>query len=218
MNQDDKKKAAALAALDYMEPGAVLGVGTGSTTNHFIEGLAAHREVIAGAVASSEASAARLRAIGIPLLELDEVERLPLYVDGADEATARRELIKGGGGALTREKIIASASDRFICIIDDSKLVERLGAFPLPVEVLPMARRLVARAVEELGGKPVVREGFVTDNGNSIIDVHGLSLAEPAAWEERLNQLTGVVANGLFCRRPADLLLVASDSGLKVIK
>jgi ribose 5-phosphate isomerase A len=217
MNQDDKKKVAAFAALDHIEPGSVVGVGTGSTTNHFIDGLEARRDAISGAVASSEASAGRLAAIGIPLLELDDVDRLPLYVDGADEATVRRELIKGGGGALTREKIIASASERFICIIDDSKLVARLGAFPLPIEIIPMARTLVSRAIEELGGRPVPREGFVTDNGNAIIDVHGLELAEPAAWEERLNQITGVVTNGLFCRRPADLLLVASESGLEIL-
>jgi ribose 5-phosphate isomerase A len=218
MTQDDNKKAAAAAALSYIERGWVIGVGTGSTTNHFVDGLAARRDAIAGAVASSRASAERLRRIGIPLVELNDLERLPLYVDGADEATGGRELIKGGGGALTREKIIASASDCFICIIDDSKLVEQLGAFPLPVEVIPMACRLVKRAIEGLGGRPVLREGFVTDNGNWIIDIHGLPLAEPAATEQRLNQITGLVANGLFCRRPADRLLVAGDSGLKILE
>jgi ribose 5-phosphate isomerase A len=218
MKQDDKKKVAALAALDYLEPGSVIGVGTGSTTNHFIDGLEAHKESVAGAVASSEASAERLRRIGIELLDLNDLDRLPLYVDGADEATSGRELIKGGGGALTREKIIAAASDCFVCIIDDSKLVEQLGAFPLPIEVIPMARRNAARELEELGGRPLLREGFVTDNGNSILDVHGLSLAEPAVWEARLNQITGVVANGLFCRRPADKLIIADESGLKILE
>jgi ribose 5-phosphate isomerase A len=218
MTQDDQKRAAAAAALNYLEPGSVIGVGTGSTTNHFIDGLAAHRESVAGAVASSEASAERLRRIGIPLVELNDLDRrLPLYVDGADEATSSRELIKGGGGALTREKIIAAASDCFICIIDASKLVERLGAFPLPVEVIPMACRRVALEIEALGGRPALREGFVTDNGNSILDVRGLSLADPAAFEERLNHIAGVVTNGLFCRRPADRLLVAGDSGLKIL-
>jgi ribose 5-phosphate isomerase A len=217
MNQGDKKKAAARAALDYLKPGMVIGVGTGSTTNHFIDCLEAHRKSIAGAVASSEASAERLRRIGVELLDLNDLERLTLYVDGADEATAGRELVKGGGGALTREKIIAAASDCFICIIDDSKLVERLGAFPLPVEVIPMAVRHVARELEEMGGRPVLREGFVTDNCNAIIDVHGLALDEPVAWEERLNQITGAVTNGLFCRRPADKLIIADESGLKIL-
>jgi len=217
MTQDDNKKTAAAAALSYIEHGSVIGVGTGSTTNHFIDGLEAHRETLAGAVASSRASAERLRRIGIPLVDLNELDRLPLYVDGADEATSDRELIKGGGGALTREKIIASASDCFICIIDDSKLVKQLGAFPLPVEVIPMACRRVEREIEALGGRPALREDFVTDNGNWIIDIHGLPLAEPAAAEERLNQITGLVANGLFCRRPADRLLVAGDSGLKTL-
>jgi len=218
MTQDDQKRTAAAAALNYLEPGSVIGVGTGSTTNYFIDGLAAHKESIAAAVASSEASAERLRRIGIPLVELNDLDRLPLYVDGADEATRGRELIKGGGGALTREKIIASASDCFICIIDESKLVEQLGAFPLPVEVIPMACRRAAHEIEALGGRSVLRAGFVTDNGNRILDIQGLSFADPAAVEERLNQITGLVANGLFCRRPADRLLVAGDSGLKIIE
>jgi ribose 5-phosphate isomerase A len=218
MTQDDQKRAAAAAALNYLEPGSVIGVGTGSTTNHFIDGLAAHKESIAAAVASSEVSAERLRRIGIPLVELNDLDRLPLYVDGADEATRGRELIKGGGGALTREKIIASASDCFICIIDDSKLVQQLGAFPLPVEVIPMACRRAAQEIEDLGGRPLLREGFVTDNGNWILDIQGLALADPAAVEERLNQIAGLVANGLFCRRPADRLLVAGDSGLKILE
>jgi ribose 5-phosphate isomerase A len=217
MTQDEKKRAAAIAALDYLEHGWIIGVGTGSTVNHFIDGLAAHSGKIGGAVASSEASAERLRGVGIPLFELNNLARLPLYVDGADEATRDKKLIKGGGGALTREKIIASASDCFVCVIDASKLVEQLGAFPLAVEVIPMACRSVMRELEDLGGRPVLREGFRSDNGNWIIDIHGLPMVDPIAAEERLNHITGLVANGLFCRRPADRLIVASDSGLEIL-
>jgi ribose 5-phosphate isomerase A len=172
---------------------------------------------IAGAVASSTGTAERLRDGGIDLVELETIEQLPLYVDGADEVTRQRELIKGGGGALTREKIIAGASERFVCIVDETKLVEKLGAFALPVEIIPMARRHVAQAIERLGGRPVPRWGLTTDNGNLILDVHGLDLSEPRRVEERLNQIPGVVANGLFCRRPADVVLVARESGLLVI-
>jgi len=213
MTQDQKKRNAALAALEEVEPGWVIGVGTGSTTNHFIEGLAAIEGRIEGAVASSRATADRLRGIGVRLLELDESGRLPLYVDGADEATRERELIKGGGGALTREKIIAASSDRFVCIIDDSKLVDRLGRFPLPVEIVPMAQAQVVREVERLGGRPVPRAGFVTDNGNAILDVHDLTIDDPVGLETDLNQIAGVVTVGLFCRRPADQLIVGNDSG-----
>jgi len=215
MTQDEKKRAVARAALEFVKPGWVLGVGTGSTTNCFIDLLAPLADKIDGAVSSSEASAARLAALGVRLLDLNDVDRIPLYVDGADEATAQRHLIKGGGGALTREKIVAAASDRFVCIIDDGKRVETLGAFPLPVEVIPMGRARVAARIEKLGGRPVLREGFVTDNGNVILDVHGLSIDAPPALEAELDGIAGIVANGLFSRRPADLLLIGSDQGVE---
>jgi ribose 5-phosphate isomerase A len=192
----------------------VIGVGTGSTVNYFIEGLASLRGRIAGAVSSSEASAQRLRAHDIPLLDLNATGELPLYVDGADEATRHLALVKGGGGALTREKIVAAASRQFVCIVDDSKLVDVLGRFPLPVEVIPMARSLVARKLAGLGGKPVLRQGFTTDNGNEILDVHNLKISDPVALEERIGLLVGVVEVGLFARRGADVMLVASDSGV----
>ena len=212
-----KKRAAARAALEHVEPGSIVGVGTGSTAEHFIEGLADIRDRVEAAVASSPRTERRLVQIGIRVIDLGQVDDLPLYVDGADEATPGRQLIKGGGGALTREKIVAAASRRFVCIVDDSKIVERLGAFPLPVEVIPMARRQVAREIEQLGGRAVERSGFVTDNGNVILDVHDLELSDPAALESDLNQIAGVVANGLFCRRPADLLLVGGDDGVETI-
>ena len=214
MDQDQKKRLVAEAALDFVPDDCVVGVGTGSTANCFIDALAARRDRLRGAVASSEASAARLRAAGIPVLDLNDIDELPVYVDGADEATRGRCLVKGGGGALTREKIVAAASLQFICVIDDTKIVDRLGRFPLPVEVIPLARRLVTRELEALGGRPVWREGFVTDNGNAILDVHGLDIADPAALESTVNQLTGVVTNGLFARRPADLLLVGGADGV----
>jgi ribose 5-phosphate isomerase A len=213
----EKKRAAARAALEQVEPGSIVGVGTGSTADHFIEGLADIRDRVVAAVASSARTAERLVEIGIRVIDLGEVDGLPLYVDGADEATAGRQLIKGGGGALTREKIVAAASRRFVCIVDDSKIVERLGAFPLPVEVIPMARRQVAREIRQLGGRALERSGFVTDNGNVILDVHGLEFSDPAALESGLNQIAGVLANGLFCRRPADLLLVGGDDGVEVL-
>jgi ribose 5-phosphate isomerase A len=214
VNQDIRKQQAAQAALDLVEDGSVIGVGTGSTVNFFIEGLASLRERIAGAVSSSEASTHRLKAHGIPVLDLNSTGELPLYVDGADEATRDFALIKGGGGALTREKIMAAASLRFACIIDDQKLVERLGRFPLPVEVIPMARAHVARQLLRLGGQPAPRDGVVTDNGNHILDVRGLSIADPVALESEINQIAGVVAVGLFARRPADLLLVGTADGV----
>jgi ribose 5-phosphate isomerase A len=210
MSQDLKKQRAAEAALDYVRDGAIVGVGTGSTVNFFIEGLAALRHRIAGAVSSSEASSQRLRAHGIPLLDLNATGELGIYVDGADEATRALALIKGGGGALTREKIVAAASRQFVCIVDEQKLVERLGRFPLPIEVIPMARAFVARQLVRLGGEPVLREGFVTDNGNVILDVRGLAIDDPVALETEINQVTGVVAVGLFARRPADVLLVGT--------
>ena len=217
MTQDDKKKAAALAALEYIEAGSVIGVGTGSTANHFIDALPKLRGRIEGAVASSNASAERLKRYGIPVLDLNSVGTLPLYVDGADEATEHLHLIKGGGGALTREKIVAAASRTFVCIADDSKLVDVLGRFPLPIEVIPMARSLVARAIVGLGGQPELRQGFITDNGNVILDVHNLRILNPVELETELNHLTGAVCNGLFARRPANVLLLGTDQGVKTI-
>jgi len=218
MNQDIRKQRAAEAALDLIEDGSVIGVGTGSTVNYFIEGLASLRGRIGGAVSSSEASAQRLRAHAIPVLDLNATGELPLYVDGADEATRGFALIKGGGGALTREKIVAAASRRFVCIIDDQKLVERLGRFPLPVEVIPMARGHVARQLLRLGGQPALREGVVTDNGNHILDIRGLSITDPVALETEINQIAGVVTVGLFARRPADILLLATPEGVRTLQ
>ncbi len=217
MDQDQKKRLVAAAALEFVVGDGIVGVGTGSTANCFIDALAGRRGRIRGAVASSEASAIRLRAAGIEVFDLNETGELAVYVDGADEATRERHLVKGGGGALTREKIVAAASARFICVLDDSKVVARLGRFPLPVEVIPLARRQVGRALEDIGGRPVWREGFVTDNGNLILDVHGLDILDPVGLEASLNQITGVVTNGLFARRPADLLLVGSDEGVQRI-
>ena len=214
-NADEKKRRAARAAVEYVEDGMVVGVGTGSTVNHFIDALAERRHDIAGAVSSSEASTRRLRAAGIEVMELNSTGDLPLYVDGADEATRSLQLIKGGGGALTREKIVAAASRRFVCIVDDSKVVDVLGRFPLPVEVVPMARSLVARQLVRLGGQPVWREGVVTDNGNVILDVHNLEILDPPALETEINQLAGVVSVGLFARRPADVLIVAGETGVQ---
>lgn len=218
MNQDALKKAAALAALDYVSDNSIVGVGTGSTVNHFIDGLADFRQRITGAVSSSEASSRRLAEHGIPLIDLNELESLSIYVDGADEIDGGLSMIKGGGGALTREKIVAAVAQRFICICDASKQVATLGAFPLPVEVIPMARAQVTRALTELGGRPMLREGFMTDNGNCIIDVHGLSITAPVDLESRINQITGVVTNGLFAQRGADLLLLASADGVQRIE
>jgi ribose 5-phosphate isomerase A len=218
MDADSKKKAAALAALEYVEDGMLVGVGTGSTVNHFIAALAGRRHRIAGAVSSSEASTKLLRAAGIEVAALNDAGDLALYVDGADEATRHLDLIKGGGGALTREKIVAAASRRFVCIVDDTKLVPVLGRFPLPVEVIPMARSLVARKLVGLGGQPVLRQGFISDNGNEILDVHNLKIEDPAALEARIGLLTGVVEVGLFARRGADVLLVAGDGAVQTLK
>ena len=217
MTPDEKKKAVALAALEYVESGWVIGVGTGSTANHFIDGLAKIKGKLDGAVASSNATTERLKKHGIQVLDLNATGDLPLYVDGADEATKHLHLIKGGGGALTREKIVAAASQKFVCIADDSKLVGVLGKFPLPVEVIPMARSYVARQIVLLGGQPVLRENFKTDNGNLILDVHNLNIMNPVELEEKLDHLAGVVTNGLFARRPADVLLLASDQGVKTL-
>src|SRR6476660_6522091 len=205
LSPQEKKQRVAAAALEFLRDDMVLGVGTGSTVNAMIEQLAPWKSRLRGAVSSSEASSTRLRALGIPVLDLNDVPDLGLYIDGADEANPDRELIKGGGAALTREKIIAAAARTFVCIVDDSKLVEVLGQFPLPVEVIPMARELVARQLAALGGRPVWRAGVTTDNGNQIIDVHGLRISEPRALEASINQLAGVVAVGLFAARPADV-------------
>ena len=217
MNTGEKKKLAAEAALDYIQIDDVVGVGTGSTANYFIDGLAGLKGKIDGAVASSEASSQRLQANGIRVLDLNAVGPLPLYVDGADEATEQRALIKGGGGALTREKIVASASTKFVCIADDSKLVSVLGNFPLPVEVIPMARSSVARALVKFGGVPELREGFTTDNGNIILDVHNLEIMQPIKLETEISILAGVVTVGIFALRPADILLLGTDKGLQTI-
>jgi len=209
------KHAAALAALRYLEDGMVIGVGTGSTVNHFIDALGPWRDRLKGAVSSSESSTARLRAIGIEVIDLNRTGDLELYVDGADETDRHRRLIKGGGGALTREKIVAAASRRFVCIVDESKVVDVLGRFPLPVEVIPMARSYVSRQMVKLGGQPLWRENFVTDNGNQIIDVHGLNILDPIALENTINGIAGVVSVGLFARRGADVVLVGGPGGVR---
>ena len=217
MTQDEMKKTAARAALEYVLTGTVIGVGTGSTANHFIDALAGVKHKIDGAVASSNASAERLKKYGIPVLDLNNVGELAVYVDGADEATKYLQLIKGGGGALTREKIVAAVSKKFVCIADESKLVDILGAFPLPVEVIPMARSYVARQLDARGGTPVLRAGFVTDNGNVILDVHNLKIMEPAKLEAELNNIPGVVTNGIFALRPADVLLLGTPGGVQTL-
>lgn len=218
MNQDALKKAVAQAALEHIAPkldsDSIVGVGTGSTANFFIDALAEIKHTFDGAVASSEATAERLSKHGIPVYELNSIKSMEFYIDGADECNERLELIKGGGGALTREKIVAAVAKQFLCIVDDSKKVGMLGEFPLPVEVIPMARSYVARELVKLGGDPVYREGFVTDNGNIILDVHHLKIMEPIKLEETINQITGVVTNGLFACRPADLLFVGSSDGV----
>jgi len=218
MNQDALKQAVAQAALDYIKPqldnDSIVGVGTGSTANFFIDALADIKHQFDGAVASSEATAQRLEAHGIPVYELNNVTEMEFYIDGADECNERLELVKGGGGALTREKIVAAVAKKFLCIVDASKQVPMLGTFPLPVEVIPMARSYVARELVKLGGDPVYREGFITDNGNLILDVHNLKIMEPIKLEESINQITGVVTNGLFAVRPADRLFVGTDAGV----
>jgi ribose 5-phosphate isomerase A len=215
--QDAMKRQAAEAALAYIE-GGIIGVGTGSTVNHFIDALAGIKGRIEGAVSSSVASSERLQSHGIPVFDLNAVGELSLYVDGADESNDRLELIKGGGGALTREKIVAAASQRFVCIADESKLVKVLGTFPLPVEVIPMARSYVARELVRLGGTPVWREGFITDNGNLILDVRNLEIHEPIALEQQINNITGVVTVGIFALRPADVLILGTPQGPKTLR
>ncbi|HEY3486788.1 MAG TPA: ribose-5-phosphate isomerase RpiA [Gammaproteobacteria bacterium] len=218
MNADAMKRAAAAAALDYVKADTIVGVGTGSTANHFIDLLATIKGKIEGAVASSAASAARLQQHHIPVLDLNAVGDLEIYVDGADEANKHLQLIKGGGAALTREKIVAAASRQFICIADQSKYVDLLGKFPLPVEVIPMARSYVARELKKLGGQPVLREKVTTDNGNIILDIHNLQILEPVKLEQAINQIAGVVTVGLFAQRPADILLIGTNSGVKTYR
>ena len=218
MTQDEMKKDVAEAALEYVESGMIVGVGTGSTANFFIDGLAKIKGKIDGTVASSVASADRLKGHGIQVLDSNEAGQLPLYVDGADESNRYLHLIKGGGGALTREKIVAAASDKFVCIADESKLVDVMGKFPLPVEVIPMARSYVAREIVKLGGEPVLRAGFTTDNGNVILDIHNMDIIEPVKLENELNSIVGVVTNGLFAIRPANVLLLGTPSGVNKLE
>jgi ribose 5-phosphate isomerase A len=217
MTQDDKKKAAAHAALKYIEDNAIIGVGTGSTVNHFIDALAEVKHKIQGAVSSSEVSTERLKAMGIEVFDLNSVDTFDIYVDGADEITEHKHMIKGGGAALTREKIVAAVAEKFICIIDDTKQVPILGQFPLPVEVIPMARSYVAREIVKLGGDPVYRQGVVTDNGNVILDVHNLKILNPVELERQLNAIVGVVTNGLFAHRCADIVLIGTNNGIGTV-
>lgn len=217
MTQDEQKKQVAEAALAYVEDDSIVGVGTGSTVNFFIECLAGIKHRIEGAVSSSVATERLLKQYHIPVLSLNSANDIPVYIDGADEATKHLHLIKGGGGALTREKIVAAASRKFVCIIDETKLVKVLGSFPLPIEVIPMAQSYVAREIIKLGGQPILREGFTTDNGNIILDVHNMSILQPVELEQALNNLTGVVTNGLFAQRPADVLLLATGQGVQVL-
>ncbi len=217
MIQDELKQAVAREAMRHVVDGAVIGVGTGSTANFFIDELGRAKQRIAAAVASSEKTAARLKQHGIRVVDLNDVDDIPVYVDGADEVNRGLAMIKGGGGALTREKIVAAVARKFVCIADESKLVGTLGRFPLPVEVIPMARRYVERELAKLGGTPRLREGFTTDNGNLILDVQGLAIAEPARLEEKINGIVGVVTNGLFARRGADVLLLGTAAGVKTL-
>ncbi|PTN12076.1 ribose-5-phosphate isomerase RpiA [Nitrosomonas aestuarii] len=217
MTQDEQKRAAAEAAIKHVPIGCIIGVGTGSTANYFIDELAKIKHKIDGAVASSDATAKRLKSHGIEVIDLNNVDDLPVYVDGADEITEHLHMIKGGGGALTREKIVAAVAKKFICITDETKLVNILGNFPLPIEVIPMARSYVAREITLLGGQPALRQNFITDNGNIILDVHNLQILNPVELETKLNQITGIVTNGLFAQRAADILLLGTVEGVKTI-
>jgi ribose 5-phosphate isomerase A len=218
MTQDEMKKAAAIKALDYVEADTIVGVGTGSTVNHFIDALATIKDKIVGAVSSSEASTQRLKSHGIEVFDLNNVDGIDVYVDGADEVNAHMHMIKGGGAALTREKIVAAVAKTFVCIADDTKQVPVLGRFPLPVEVIPMARSYVARELVKLGGDPSYRTGVVTDNGNVILDVHNLEIVDPIALENSINAIVGVVTNGLFANRAANVLIIGTNEGAKIIK
>ena len=218
MTQDEMKKNAAWAALEYIPRNTVVGVGTGSTVNHFIDALASIKTEIKGAVSSSVQSTEKLKALGIEVLDLNSIDSFSVYVDGADEINAQKHMIKGGGAALTREKIVAAVAERFICIVDQSKQVEVLGKFPLPVEVIPMAAAYVKRELTKLGGRPVLREGVITDNGNVILDVHDLAISQPLQLEQQINNIVGVVCNGIFAHRGADMVLVGRADGTQVIK
>lgn len=217
MSAANEKKIAAIEAVKYIEENTIVGVGTGSTVNYFIDALEPIKHLIDGAVSSSNASTDRLKALGIPVYDLNAVDSIPVYVDGADESDAGLNLIKGGGGALTREKIITAVAEKFICIADHSKLVNVMGEFPLPVEVIPMARSHVARELVKLNGDPVYRDGFVTDNGNIILDVHNLNITNPVALETAINQIVGVVTNGLFAHRGADILLLGKGDSVETV-
>ena len=216
MTQDELKKAAAWAALEFVEENTIVGVGTGSTVNHFIDALGSIKDTITGAVSSSDASTEKLKALGIEVFELNDVASLDVYVDGADEINAHNEMIKGGGAALTREKIVAAVAKQFVCIVDDTKLVDTMGEFPLPVEVIPMARSYVARELLKLGGDPVYRQGVVTDNGNVILDVHNLKITDAKQLEQTINQIVGVVTNGLFAERGADKVIIGTKNGPQI--
>ncbi|EML0426869.1 ribose-5-phosphate isomerase RpiA [Vibrio parahaemolyticus] len=216
MTQDEMKKAAGWAALKYVEKGSIVGVGTGSTVNHFIDALGTIKDDIKGAVSSSVASTERLKELGIEVFECNDVIKLDVYVDGADEINPAREMIKGGGAALTREKIVAAISEKFVCIVDDTKAVNVLGQFPLPVEVIPMARSYVARELVKLGGDPAYREGVVTDNGNIILDVHNMQITNPKEMEDKINGIAGVVTVGLFAHRGADVVITGTPEGAKI--
>ena len=218
MTQDEMKKAAAIKALDYVEADTIVGVGTGSTVNHFIDALATIKDKIVGAVSSSEASTQRLKSYGIEVFDLNNVDGIDVYVDGADEVNTHMHMIKGGGAALTREKIVAAVAKTFVCIADNTKQVPVLGRFPLPVEVIPMARSYVARELVKLGGDPSYRTGVVTDNGNVILDVHNLEIVDPIALENSINAIVGVVTNGLFANRAANVLIIGTNEGAKIIK
>ncbi len=217
MTQDEMKKAVGWAALGYVQPNTIIGVGTGSTVNCFIDALASIKDQIKAAVSSSEASTLRLKALGIPVMDLNEVDSFDVYIDGADEINGQMEMIKGGGAALTREKIVAAVAKRFVCIVDSGKVVDVMGRFPLPVEVIPMAREFVARELRKLGGEPVYRSGVITDNGNQILDVHGLQITNAKQLEEQINNIVGVVTVGLFAKRGADVALVGSPDGVRTI-
>ena len=217
MTQDEMKKAVGWAALKYVQPNTIIGVGTGSTVNCFIDALASIKDQIKAAVSSSEASTIRLKALGIPVMDLNEVDSFDVYVDGADEINGQMEMIKGGGAALTREKIVAAVANRFICIVDSGKVVDVMGRFPLPVEVIPMAREFVARELRKLGGEPIYRSGVITDNGNQILDVHGLQITNAKQLEEQINNIVGVVTVGLFANRGADVALIGSPDGVKTV-
>ena len=217
MTQDEMKKAVGWAALGYVQPNTIIGVGTGSTVNCFIDALASIKDQIKAAVSSSEASTLRLKALGIPVMDLNEVDSFDVYIDGADEINGQMEMIKGGGAALTREKIVAAVAKRFVCIVDSGKVVDVMGRFPLPVEVIPMAREFVARELRKLGGEPVYRSGVIPDNGNQILDVHGLQITNAKQLEEQINNIVGVVTVGLFAKRGADVALVGSPDGVRTI-